>query len=670
MLRTDPISLFEEIAPSEELRDGVIASSSRMVRDYAGNYYRKDWSTEAPVPENEFFQWFQLASAKIVYDNPKVIATSRASGRSGAIALALEHGLNETSRQSALWKTLRRVFYDTAFSYGVVLTGYEPSAGFDGHESEDDRGGLPVPYLPVSRRIAPHRWFCDHDCDDYEEARFAGHVWRKDHEDLLADPRYDSAAVAELAADAGLEKWYGEKRTWGGKLRPEANRREIVGYEVWVPESQLGDDPDAHGAIYTLGVAQNGGGDVVEPRWIRAPRPFVGPRRGPYVLFGYNLVPGSPYPLSPFAATYEQVLELNAHATSAARGAARYKRFIGFDPENGAAGEAVKNVRDGAVVPIPGLGQKAWQEMEVGGITDPQTKYLMMLRERRDRQTGLSENARGNIDSGATASAVMDAASQRDARMAMLKRMFGEATREVLDSRGFYLFTMPDAVFPLPEEVARQFASPEVLATLMEAEAGRPMPNPAVYDRLAAAATAQQTPQAAFAGGPAESPITPLVDGRGELMLMVSPNAEGVRYEDLDLEIDAYSMERTDEVLQQKRTIDLTDRILAMVPQMAAAPQVNWADWIDWLGDAVNVRELSKKLLVQPGGAAGMPMAGATGMTPGAIDPATGTPGTAPMDARGGAATATPGMAPAGVGAGMMQPAQEQGAEYAQGVAA
>jgi len=66
----------------------------------------------------------------------------------------------------------------------------------------------------------------------------------------------------------------------------------------------------------------------------------------------------------------------------------------------------------------------------------------------------------------------------------------------------------------------------------------------------------------------------------------------GLSFDDLETEIEPYSMERTTEGLQQKRAAELFNMV-AQVAQLAPmTPWVNWKQMLDVLGDAFNMPDL------------------------------------------------------------------------------
>jgi len=589
MFNPSPLDLWNEIKESEKTRDSYVDISTGMVSEFAREVLPDTVSDEnEPSPENHYYEWLVTIQPQIIFNNPKARVTSRRSGVPRQASKALECGLNWWTPTVELETTGERIFVDSAFSFGVGMVTFEPMPGFRSHRDEQ----IVVPHRPVARRISPHRWFCDHVADTYDECRFSGHMWRRDLEDLLSDERYEKDVLKQLSADADLSQWKGKQ------ARPGSERKEIVGYEVWVPELQTSDDPHANGTLFTLATVQavrDDGGPTektASDKWIRKPRPFYGPPWGPYTLFGYQVIPGQPYPLSPFAATREQVREMNAHLTAAARSASRHKKFLMVDAAAQQTAETLRDVKDGDVVLVTGLADKGTVEQgELGGVSRDQYEYNSQLIERRDRATGLSDIARGNLSasSSASATAVADSAAMRDVRIAAMKRGFSNGMKNMMRSAAWYMFHMPTSVFPLDQAAANEFLDlpTESEANILAEQMG--------VDK----ATVQEalTPTVSYAGGPADQVVTEVPRDDGDVMYLVSANVGGIRFEDLMLEIEPYSMERVDEALLQKRTMDIANLYLTSVPLMVQFPQLPWDNFWDMVGQPLNMRDLSSQLM-------------------------------------------------------------------------
>jgi hypothetical protein len=64
-------------------------------------------------------------------------------------------------------------------------------------------------------------------------------------------------------------------------------------------------------------------------------------------------------------------------------------------------------------------------------------------------------------------------------------------------------------------------------------------------------------------------------------------------FEDLFVSIDAMSMERVSEVMQQRRGSELMSVIGALSQQMVLSPWVDWKRVLSTVGDAINIPELA-----------------------------------------------------------------------------
>jgi len=584
------LTMHSEIHGAESHRDLHLRVTADLIKDYHGPYWREDRSQDLdPAPENHALEWLALVTNKIVYDNPTVYVSSRHSGVPKEVLARMEAGINQWAEMNEFWKTLLKVWYDCAFGFGVIRTTLQPMPGYKGFMTN---AGLQIkPQWPVAKRIPPHRFIIDYRCEEFEQARFMGHVWKRDHKDLLKRKGFNHDAIAKIAWDVGLDKVRSSTNTYEGP-----SRQEIVGYEIWVPEHTL---PEArgrqgyHGTIFTMGVAVNGQ-EASKPQWIKPPRPYFGPSWGPYQMFGVYSVPGSVYPLSPLAATYEQVRELNAHSVAAAKGAAGFKEFVAYDPANPNAGMAAKHARHGEVVPIENM-TEAIQQIKLGGVQREQYEYIGTLRERRDRVTGLTDAARGNVSGVGTATEIADAAAQRDSRLSLIERMFHSATVGSINTVGWFMFNSEFVRFKMSGRSAVQVrprpstlphpSQAERIATELEMEGADDPFNMKLIpfnDRVELIRQQLEwNPEVTF----------PVDDPGESLESMASQN--GLSYEDLQLILDPTSMKRVDQALLQKQAQDQFTLISQMSTVMAQTPWINWVGMFDEYGNSLNKRDFS-----------------------------------------------------------------------------
>ncbi len=585
-LKATPLELYQEAIRCLKLNDKVSKSRKEMIRAYAGEHYRSDWSpAEGKVIDNRFDEWIRLVLPQIVFDNPTASIKTNRSGVNKAVPRALEAAINWWSPQVQLDNVLIDVAMDAAFSFGVVLTTYGPPPGREPWLSENDQ--LAISSLPRVSRLDPQRWFCDDTIDRYDpqvgQGRLAGHMFRVDKEELLKDNRFNRDAVIKCATGEGQRKWGGEKNS----------REDVFGYEIWVPEIKTGDEPDAHGTIYTIGVSE-ALSDSKDAHWLRDPRPYIGPAWGPYTLFGFGVMPGCPYPYSPFAASWDQIKMLNQHVLAAETSARRHKRFGVYDAANTQAGDAIRKVKDGEITAVRGLKDGEVKEMTLGGVTKEQHDHIARRAEQADRSLSLSETARGNVGIDASATAIADAASQRSARIASMKRLMTIGAAQVLRTAAWHLYTHEDAVFPLPPDVAEGFVPrPKSLPEPSEAE------NIALVtggDIDSIREVLEHEPEVIYGGGPSEEVITKLEEPEG-VVYVVSPYIYGTRFEDFELEIEPYSMERVDEALLQRRSMQVFEVVSNALPLIMQFPQAKWEDMLDMIGEPINIPDLSERTL-------------------------------------------------------------------------
>ena len=533
MLDTTPANLYQEVQAAERFRDSHLTHYRDLIGEYVGAA-GPSGDRDHLTPDNHVYEYLSLTIPRLIHDNPRVEVYTRRPVSQEMAAQALKHGLNRWIRDTDLRGTLIRIAYDMLLSFGASITTQQPSRIYDPRSNFQS-------YWPQCYRIAPKRLIVDPLAVSFPQARFTGHMWIRDKEDLLEEaknnPGWNLDVVERLTADTGTEDYYDRR-----EKRDTPTRNEVVGYEIWVPEIELDESPGAeegfHGTIYTLTVGQAGSGDGEgEADFIREPRPYYGPKTGPYSFYGAYYVPDSSYPLSPIMASLGQADELNAHIVSAARSAAQYKRLILVDSKSKKLMQDVKSQPDNFVVPVEGLDRDRVIPIELGGITNQQVNYIQMARERLDRNSGIHDVMRGNISGNATATEVATADASSSIRIDHLKRQFAKATEMMMGRVAWYLWNDERVFFPLGAESAEELGM------------GEPF----------------------FQGGgqPPES------------------------FDDIELEVDSYSMERTNEAMQQRRAMETLQIVSNVATAMPQAPYVDWERLLKQVGDSLNMPDMA-----------------------------------------------------------------------------
>jgi hypothetical protein len=536
MLNTEPDNLLLEVEGAEEHRDKHTSVIDELQLGYRGAYYREDEIPDLPTPENHAFEFVSLTLPKLIYDNPQVAVSSRSPAIPAETALAIEYALNQWIKDEDLQEQLEMAIFDALFGYGVMLTTLDD---VEDREVETDQLRK---MMPKCRHLERHLYFRDPTATTVRKPRFEGHVWVRDKADVLDMEGIIPEAVESLSSDGELARL----RRPNGEDSPE--RDEIVAYEVWVPECNdynTENDPCCNGTIFTLAVGQvvdSDAGNAKKGRkaaYIRAPRPFYGPKTGPYTLFGFYPVSGQCYPLGPIAVTAEQAEEVNVHATAVAEAAGRMKNLVFVDSTHDELANAVKMSPDGSIIGIAGLAGKAVTSTSVGGPSSEQLMMLEKLRERLDRVSGMSDAYRGNTNPDITATADNIAMEGVTARLDYLKKRAATCVGRVLWKAGWLMHNTHNVVIPLGQEAAQAF----------------------------------QMNQPVFLGG-------------------LNEGEEDQSFDRMAIEIEPMSMERIDERTLRATVLEVMGIIVQLAQEMPNMPWLNWQVLLDQLARIHNFRWL------------------------------------------------------------------------------
>jgi hypothetical protein len=523
-------NLYREIEAAETLRNKHIHCADQLVRAYVGYNYRKDWTSGDPQPENHGFELISLMLGRLVADNPAFSITTH-HNKYQALAFAATDALNEWTKQEHLQDVLEAIVLDSFFCFGVGITSLEDDPRAVRHPLAGVR------QKPTFRHLPYWRYFTDPTSCHGIPPRYQGHVWYRDKDDLLKDSRFNKKAIEDLIADVDLNKI---NPNADSRLTPDRNQ--IVGYEIWVPDAPTpGDDPDEHGMIFTLGVVPVKEGKDHKQAFIRDPRPYYGPREGPYHIFGGWPVPGGAYPLAPLAATKEQADELNAHVVAAARSATQMKDLILVSANNSGLADTIKAGKHGHVYKVKGFTPGMFEKVSIGGPSNEMLRYIEIARDRLDRTSGISEAQRGNPDPRVTATAEANAAQSSSIRVETQVNFVKRAVVKVAKAIAWYQFHCEDCVSLLSSEASEQLG----------------------------------TEQAAYVGGP-------------------HPSTEGMDFEGFAFDIQPYSMERVDPIVQQGRVQQMVSIVVGMAQQMPSMPWVDWDEIINQVARAHNAPWVNK----------------------------------------------------------------------------
>lgn len=531
--------VMREVRAAEDLRKKHLANCTLLLKRYVGNWYRTDMKSK-PQPENLIFTYVAETLPNICFDNPAVATTAKRMITHESIARFMEMGINSWIKEVKLTDELELAALDFLFSFGCLKVGLEPRSDFATGVDGGVEGRFTMDALtPYMVRIPPANTIIDSQATMIQNARLIGHMFQRDLSDLKEDDRYDAKVVASLTADDEPDLGRSNDERTTPKARSDVQRGRVTLYELYFPEYRQ---------IGTIALYGDGGkGGDERSGWIRPLTDYKGPAEGPFTIFGAYVVPDQAYPLPPIAAFAEQVQELNAHSTAAAKEAAAGKKIILVDAAAEGMAEAIQRSENGAVVPIKGLNAQNALPVELGGAMKDRLMYMELLLTRADRIAGQSEAMRGRAQ-GVTATEATISDANGDARTDYVHKKFREGVKRALGNVGWYLFHDPSVVMPVS------------------------MRDP----------TTQQPFEGLFLGG-------------------IQPGQEDMNWSDIFLDIEPYSMKRVDPALEQQRAQMMVALVAELAPLIVQFPFINWPELLDSIGEANNLPDFAQRILNQQG---------------------------------------------------------------------
>ena len=547
-MNTDPMGLLEEIKAGITLRD----RHWNPVETLHSKYVSSHWKAGGPAeydPENHPFEYISYVVPKLVYKNPKARVQSRRPGWPAAIAPAYQDGLNRWIAETNLVETLTELAVDFTFCLGVAVVDLEDNPTLRGVkvpenvEKNTNRSKRKKPRTrpkrPRVRRMGLDRYFRDPAARSWQDAIFKGHTEVRQKEDLLEEARanpdagWNIQAIEELSAVSDSDKL-------GRSSKDTPNRNEVVFHVVWVRdhegEGHPGKDKGYHGTLFW--VAENANQGDQDPKFIRDPQPFYGPAWGPYVdCFAAYVVPGEAWPLSPLQAVAGQADDLNRVARAMTEQGEDYWRGVFADTT---VADFVSDRPSGTVFGIEGFDPSKALEVAVGGIAPELLQDYQVRRERLERVSGYTDAQRGEVSGQGTATEIAIADAASSVRIDWLKERYTAAVQWVLKTVCWYMYYDDRVLFPLG-------------------------PN-------------------GYTAGPASGDGSEMWFDGGD-----HDPESGYTFEDLEVAIEVYSMERVNEGMMQQRSLQAFTLVAQVAPLIPQTPFVRW-DWLfEKLGESFNM---------------------------------------------------------------------------------
>ena len=527
MLDLEPKALAHELKRSRE-----------AVREYLGETYREtirrfrgpQWKSGSDAPsavdfENHAYSWVSVFLPILASGNPTVKGRTPRQGSAAAFAKAVELAVNRNFYITDVKRTIEQLATDWAFKYCVAITNSEPIRGLA--EQEDP------PFRPTTKRLSLDDYIWDVLAIQHAECRFQGHRVIRDKEDVLdeanefPDRGWNKEVVAQLAED----KARSEKRD---RMHTQLMRGEVEFWEIWVPEARLSSAIDAQGEKFVPAEEEGFYGTIYTVAeeaedFVRAPRPYWGPRAGPYTFSGYLYIPDEVAPLSPLAATAATAEVFHSIVAAAVEAMQKYKRGFAVNSAASDLEEKIANFQDLGIFTVDGIErlEDNFKAVEAGGLTQQHLTMIETMRMVLERMSGITD-AKLGMTSGSTATEASIANMSSGQRMGYMTEKFVQSVvKPIAFKEAWFCVNDPRSRTALGQNGEGLFVDP-------------------------------------FTGEPIEYPV--LQGGPGHAHLL----------EDMDIEIQPVSMRYTSEMLEAEKEASWEQFLLATAPMI---PQLPWVDW-------------------------------------------------------------------------------------------
>jgi len=524
-------------------RDKRLSSLDGQLEGYTGPFWKSKIEGSTPGgynPENHVYEYISYVVPQLAYSNPRVAIKSRVYGAEEEMTL-MRYLMNSWVADNGYGEFLDAPAHDVCFSWAVLLTTLE-----DHPYLETEEGSGEWAKVVKAHRLSQRDYVRDPDSYTKEEARWEGHAWEMDREDLIRLAKESPEEGWDLAVIKDL----GNTEETNTEKKKVTDRDVIRCYDMWwkneVLEAEEGEEPltqenGFHGVIHTYAACDSDDGvTMVE---VRNPRAFYGPPWGMYSFGSIHYVPDDTWGLSPLIAVEGQIRDLNMHARNTSKRAARRKRPVFVDESmEGALAEKLQDARDDEVIGIAGFDSSKIYGTEIGGITDQDLTYGELARNRLERVSGLTEQQRGQAGAADSATEAAIAKEGGDIRLEYTKLQFQRLVRKQLKTVAWYYHH---------DEDTRHVVSPEA----------------------------------------AEELGIPLLPGQS---LTIEGGNPRIPFDLLGIEIEPLSMERTTTASQQRKGQELVQTVISIGQAMLQMPYIQWGDLLDIVGESHNVPRMGE----------------------------------------------------------------------------
>lgn len=306
---------------------------NELVQSYVGAHYGTGIKDEKvlPMPLNMFERHLSAVVPRLVPHVPRALCTTPHLGLK-PYAHELQLALNHLSREIRLERTLRTVVIDAMFGIGIAKVAMATT------EDEAEGGETREAGQPFCRAIDLEDWVHDGFARSWEEVQFMGHRYRLPKEHLVARYSLDRTRANQLETGGYDTEKDGRVRIGSISREEEGNEdpyRDVVEcWEYYLPAERL-----------QVTLAEG----IEEPVYVCE---WDGPDIGPYLILGFNHVPGQLMPLAPLATLLDLHRAINRVARKTITQAGRQKTNLVYAGAASEDADRITNATDGEAVRV------------------------------------------------------------------------------------------------------------------------------------------------------------------------------------------------------------------------------------------------------------------------------------------------------------------------------
>ena len=414
--------LHRAIAQSDARMQTYLKSRNTALSEFVGYYYGEPSNRiRKREPFNMIHDAVSAYVPNLVAANPQFRIRSRLT-KFRPFAKTLEFAMEHNVREIRLKDTIRKIVFDSMFSFGIA------KIGLGGSKEEASEGYFHDVGQFFCDRFDPEDYIIDPAAREREEATFEGNRFRMP----LKEARELFKGTENLKPHY---KPYGSSGKAEELSRGQAQLQELEEYvelyDIWMPRENV-----------MLTLAKEGEADkpLREVEW-------EGPERGPYLMLGYEYVPDNVLPLPPALVWLDMHIFINELGRKMKRQSERQKSVLAYEDAAAEDAQRIVSASDSDAIKVNRI--EAIKEIGFGGTTPFQEGFVMWLMQMFSRQAGNVNLLGGLSQEARTATEAMQVQSNATARLRDMQGQLYEVVRDIGESMAWYLFTDPFIQIPV-----------------------------------------------------------------------------------------------------------------------------------------------------------------------------------------------------------------------------